>query len=169
MQQPILQTADSCGEAGEYQFAPDSAKLIKIAAEAEKDAERAIPNMNDFLQKVVALDTAIIGGAFLIAKGDVLPYPWTVFSLSLFVLSMGVAFAGLFPRPGEFDEDTAEGIRQYKRYDIEIGKIKGWCMIVAVGLVMLGFVVGTVGLLIKGKPEDPKATRVIIENQSDTK
>ena len=114
--------------------------------------------MNEFLQKIVALDSIIVGGGFILAKGDVLPYPWTIITLSVFVLSLAAAFAGLFPVAITYDEDTAQGVRDYKTAAVWVGKFKGWCMWGAVGLMLTGFVVGMGGLIAKG---DPKAEPTI--------
>ena len=64
---------------------------------AGKSTEQTIPVLNDFLQKLATLDSAMIGGGLLIAKGDILPIQFGIFALLILTASLLCAIIGWKP------------------------------------------------------------------------
>lgn len=57
-----------------------------------------VPALNDTLQRIILLDTALIGGGFVVVKEGVLPHWWAIITLLLLISSLTAALWGIFPR-----------------------------------------------------------------------
>lgn len=65
---------------------------------SKKLFEQSIPTLNEMLGRLVTLNTALIGGGLVLAKGDNVPLPFAVPALFLFLFSLAYALWGLWPR-----------------------------------------------------------------------
>jgi hypothetical protein len=134
-------------------------------ADAIKTREQTVPTLNDYLQRLVTLDAALIGGGFFVAKGDVLPYWYAVAVLVALVASLVVALCGLMPTIGFFHVHKIDGLDAYRKWETGIVLKKNQAMFFGSLLLVSAFIVGVVGLVAKGAPkvEDPKPVRVVVE------
>lgn len=132
---------------------------------AIKSHEQSIPTLNDYLQKLLVLDTALIGGGFVVAKGDVLPYWCGVTVLTLLVASLAFVLYGLLPTMGFVTVHAAGGASAYRKFEVMVMMKKNRAMIGSSGWLILALIVGVGGLMAKGppQPEEPKPMKVIVE------
>lgn len=116
---------------------------------AGKSTEQTIPVLNDFLQKLATLDSAMIGGGLLIAKGDILPIQFGIFALLILTASLLCAIIGLYPRKVCGDRNALGGLQWIQDREIRIAAAKGWLMFASVSLVAVAFLVSIAGVAAK--------------------
>lgn len=142
---------------------PPTAEEAALHGDYLKTREQTVPTLNDYLTKLVTLDTALIGGGFLIAKGDVLPY-WCGFAvLVALVVSLGCAIYGLSPTMDFPKFYAVGGLDRYRNYLARVILKKNRAMVFASGCLVLAFLIGLGGLAARGKPEDPKPTKIELQ------
>lgn len=131
-----------------------------------KAYEQTLPTLNDFLQKILTLKVALIGGGFAIAKGDILPYWWGVATLGILMLGLTSTLYGLIPGKGVYiSPNDGDSDKQLKAYDRKLTDRKGIAIKGALFFLIIALLVGIGGLVRKGAPvppEEPKPVRVIV-------
>lgn len=132
---------------------------------ALKAREQTIPTLNDYLQKLLTLDVALIGGGFVVAKGDVLSYWWGVAVLVILIVSLVATLVGLLPTRGRIKPHAVGGVEAYQSWETGIIEMKNRALRLGASLIVLAFAVGVGGLVAKGppKPEDPKPLTVVLQ------
>jgi hypothetical protein len=131
---------------------PLTAQESATLTAAVKTVEQTVPTLNDFLQKLLTLDAALIGGGFVVAKGDVLPYWWGVAVLTVLVVSLAACLIGLLPTRGSVNLYALGGLEAYRRWEIGIIEKKKTAMLVGGCALVLAFAVGVLGMIAKGPP-----------------
>lgn len=126
---------------------------------AVKAREQTIPVLNDYLQRLLTLDTALVGGGFLVAKGDVLPYWCGVAVLALLVSSLACAAYGLLPVMGFVRLHAPGGLHAYQKWEDGVILKKNQAMVFGSAILVAALVVGVGGLVAKGKPPEQAATQ----------
>jgi hypothetical protein len=124
--------------------------------------KQSVPALNDVLGKLITLNSALIGGGFVGAKGEVLPFGWTVAAIGFLIVSLVASLWGIYPRGWDVNLNNPNEIRA-----AEYGAIrrKSYCLATAFGALVVAFLLVFAGVIAKGPPahEEPKPTRVIIE------
>ena len=123
----------------------------KLTAEEEilyasaKDAIKgSVGVLNEMLGRFITLNTALIGGGFALAKGDVIGRTYAIAAVLLFTSSLAFSLVGVWPRAWKFDLVAIEEIKS-----VEYGtrEWKSQMMIGAGILFFAGFIVGIIGLI----------------------
>ena len=140
-----------------------TADELATHALATTTGEQTVPLANDFLQKMVTLLAALVGGGFIIAKGDTLPLWSGSLALTILLTSLGFAIHGL--RPMRIDMDIREfgGLDRFNRFKLEVVGKKEFAIRWTTRFLFLGFLIGILGFICKGLAEGSKPTEVIIE------
>lgn len=90
----------------------------------------SIPYLNDFLGKLLTLVTALIGGGFVVARGDVLPTWSMLIVVVLLFMALIAVLSGLMPRawrhhPHDLaavaDAEMKTLTRKYKSIKVAVG------------------------------------------------
>lgn len=135
---------------------------------ALKTSEQTIPLANDFLQKMVTLDAALIGGGFVIAKGDTMPLIAAGLAMMGLLVSLGFAIHGL--RPMLIDVDIREfgALDRFNNFRVKVMDKKEYAIRWASRSLFTAFVIGVLGFVAKGigASQEPKPTHIIIERTS---
>jgi len=118
-----------------------------------KTTDETVSTLNDFLQKLLTLDAALIGGGFIVAKGDVLPYWWGVAVLTILIVSLVAVLYGLMPRQGFVNPNSLGGIAAYRKWEVDIITKKKWSMWIAASVLAVAFAIGVIGMAVKGSPK----------------
>lgn len=138
---------------------PLTADEAATYANAVKAREQSIPALNDFLQRLLTLNSALIGGGFVVAKGDVLPFWCGVAVLAVLVLSLCATVFGLLPVRGHVAAHAVNGLDAYKTWETGVMEVKRRAVVGAVALLAIAFAVGVAGLAVKGPtPTEAKST-----------
>jgi hypothetical protein len=124
-------------------------------ARAVKTTEQTVPLANDFLQKLVALDAVIVGGGFVVAKGEVLPFWAGLLALTFLLGSLGFAIYGLRPIRRDVDVYGLNGIVNFIAYERDVVAKKELAISWSTRLLFAAFIIGVVGLAAKGPPSTP--------------
>lgn len=114
--------------------------------------KQSIPLLNDTLQKLVVLDTALTG-VFLGLKETPIPAWGRVLAATALTVSLGFAFAGLYPRTRTVNADTVSAA------DTQVLARKSSCLYWAAVALVAGLTAGIVGLV--APLAHPAATVVI--------
>jgi hypothetical protein len=113
----------------------------------QDDVKGTIPALNDFLQRMLTIDAAFIGGAFVAAaKGDVVPGWAAVITLTFLVLSLAGAVYGLCPRPAVIDPTDFRAIAEF---DMGLVAAKSAGRTISAVALVIGLCVAVVGLTLK--------------------
>lgn len=135
---------------------------------ALKTSEQTVPLANDFLQKMVALDAALIGGGFVIADSDTMPLWAGGLAMSSLLVSLGYAVHGLRPMRQDMDIHAFGGLDTFNTFRLRVVSKKEHAIRWASRLLFAGFCIGVLGFVINGvMPKEPKPTRIIIERSSE--
>ena len=113
------------------------------------------------------MDVALIGGGFIVAKGDVLPYWWGVVVLSILVASLIAVLCGLMPTKGQARPHALGGLEAYQTWETSIIEMKKRAMLWGAGLLALAFAVGGWwGLPQRGHPslKNPSRSKSYLTN-----
>lgn len=111
------------------------------------------PAINDALQRIVVLDTALIGGGFVAAKGDVLPFWGAVLTLLVLVVSLVASLWGIYPRGRDVNLLDPDDI-QANEYDAINRKAR--MLRIAFIAIAGAFLVAIASLVIRGPvPQTP--------------
>jgi hypothetical protein len=122
---------------------------------AIKSAEQSVPTLNDYLQRLLTLDSVLIGGGFVVAKGDVLPHAFGVVVLITLLASLGMTLYGLMPTRGRVDVHGLNGLAAYQRFDRRAAEKKAFAAQWASFLLGLALAFGVIGLVAKGPTPQP--------------
>ena len=76
----------------------------------DKARETIVPTLNDLLGRLATIDAALIGGGFVAAKGDALPYWCAVAVVLLLMGSLLLALRGLYSGWRMIDSSDLEQI-----------------------------------------------------------
>ena len=113
----------------------------------QESLKRTVPNLNDALGRLITLNTALIGGGMIVAKGEVIPFEFGVVVLALFFASLLVAMSGLWPRKRLLRMDY---LHEVERFRNEVLARKDTCMKVAGILFIIAIAASLTGLVVKG-------------------
>jgi hypothetical protein len=107
-------------------------------------AKKSIATLNDFLQRMLALNTALVGGSLVLLKPEVAP-AWSRWgAVALFVLSLGASLWGAMPFSAPTPLDSPPQIRDGFE---QAASFKDWCVRFAVLTLLAGFLVAIVGVM----------------------
>jgi hypothetical protein len=106
---------DAGSDTGVIQGEPLTARERAIWEAGREAAKNTVPTLNDMLGKLVTLDTALIGGGLVVAKGETLPFWVAVAVLVLLLVSLGAALSGLWPRRAVLNLGDLEQIEAFDR------------------------------------------------------
>ena len=121
---------------------PEEVRLHELGEATRKGN---VPLLNDFLGRIVTLDTALIGGGFAAAKLDALPI-WSCLTLVVLLLaSLLIGMDGLRPRGHKIDTSLYLEIERIERITLarknsEL-KISASLFVAAILVAVLGFFV----------------------------
>ena len=136
---------------------------------ALKTNDQTVPLSNDFLQKMVALDAALIGGGFVVAKGDTMPVLAGGLALACLLASLGFAVHGLRPMTIDMDIHELGGLGRFKEFRAGVVAKKNWAIRRTIWPLLAAFAIAIIGFVVRGcDPQEPKPTRVVIERPSKT-
>jgi hypothetical protein len=109
------------------------------------------PYLNDVLQKIIILTTALIGGGLLSAsaKEEVLSPRWRMAALCALIASLVTAFWGIYPHGGPKWLSDPDVVRRFEHETIDRKVYWLWWSAV---LLILGLGAAVVGLWIKTTP-----------------
>lgn len=156
--------AESEAEEVNWEASPLSAANTATYNLALKTSEQTVPTSNDFLQKMVALDAALIGGGFVVAKGDTLPLWAGGLALTSLLASLAFAVHGLRPMRIDMDIHEFGGLDRFNEFRVQVVGKKEYAIRWASRLLLVGFLFGVLGFLAKGWAADgPKPTEITIE------
>lgn len=117
---------------------------VFCATWGRESLKQTTPYLNDFLQKLVTLETALIGGGLL--RNDLMPTPFAIGFLLIAILSLGLALLGLFPQgsshSGQVEITDAAAVERFEF--ATIFRKKRWLAMSCV------FLVGSVALAAAG-------------------
>jgi hypothetical protein len=117
---------------------------------ARRTVEQSVPTLNEFLGRVLTLDAALIGGGFVVAKGDVLPYWWGVAVLTSLFASLLAALYGLSPTRGMVAPYALGGLELYRAFQQRVSEKKRRAARCAAVALAVAFGVGLLGMIAKG-------------------
>jgi hypothetical protein len=127
-----------------------TAQETAAAERAAKAIDESLPLQNDFLQKLLTMNVALIGGGFLLAKGEILPYWFGVATLATLMASLIATLLGLAPEEGKGDIYSHETVKEYQRFEKRRMAKKTaatkWTLI----FICAAFAVALTGLMVKG-------------------
>ncbi|OWK34283.1 hypothetical protein [Fimbriiglobus ruber] len=132
-------------------------------ATAIKTVEQTVPTLNDFLGKMVTLNAALLGGGFLVAKGDVLPIWWGILVMISLLISLSVALWGLMPERSNVNLDARGGLEAYREFDNKLIAKKDCAIQGSAAAIIAAFAIGVVGLAVKAWPSETTATQTTAE------
>ena len=93
---------------------PSQMDLFYVAW-AKESLKATGPAHNDTLQRIMGLNVALIGGGFLIAKGEIIPPGWSVIVLAILVASLAFALYGIAPKGGVVVLNDPDAVADFER------------------------------------------------------
>lgn len=109
--------------------------------------KKSIDSANDQLQRMVTLNTMLLGGGMFFQRDtSILPPLATVLLLLFCLLALITAVVGVFPRAAEVDVFDAEEVRRYKA---ETFQWKRGLMFASTIMMGVGLVAAVVGVALK--------------------
>lgn len=127
-----------------------------------KANENTIAALDKYLEHLVTITSALIGGVFVFGKDGILPYWFAVGMLTTAVASLGWALHGLRPTKGR--EFRPQEINAYDRYKNWVGQIavkKAFAVQVASWGLVVAFAIGVSGMILKGAMAETTPPSVI--------
>jgi len=115
----------------------------------------SVPALNDSLQKIVVLDTALIGGGLVGVKEGVLLHWWALVTLLILVVSLVAALYGAFPRGRNVNLLDPDDI---KNNEYEAINRKYCALRIAFIALAVGLFIAVVSLAFRGPAPQPAAT-----------
>lgn len=109
---------------------------------AREDVKKTVPYLNDCLQRLIVLDTALVAGSIVGLK-DAMPLNWRIAVVIAMMLSLVIACIGVQPFGGALNWTDPDDIR---RSEDETVKWKKWLLRIAGAIMILGMIVGVAGM-----------------------
>lgn len=110
-----------------------------------RQVELSLTRMNDSLNRLVTLGTAMCGGALVLLKEDICPVWWRVATAALFFLALATGVLGSVPVAVSGSDDPA-AVRDGMVYAASVKKRYVWA---ASGLLMAGLLTAIVGAVVR--------------------
>lgn len=124
----------------------------EIAAyeELQELGKRSLAVQNEFLSRLLTIDTAMLGGGLVLAKGDVLSHSWTVATMVLLFASLGLTLYGLAPNEFKMGSTILDSKLNYMNAREAAGIKKTWCTKWSAICFVTAMLVGVLGVAFKG-------------------
>lgn len=121
---------------------PEEALLLGVADDGVK---QAIPRLNDSINRMITLSTAMIAGALGVLKDDVCTFAGRVTAATLFFLALATALLASIPY-------LSRGERELNSLASEVGRVTRWkrmCLWVCYGILLSGFLAAILGTALR--------------------
>lgn len=146
MQTQPLNNAQECEVIEGREATPQE---IEIDDEFKANEKRNLAVQNEFLKRLFTTDTAMLGGGFVLAKGDVLSHSWTVATMVLLFASLGLTLYGLAPNEFRMGSTLIESRLNYMNARVAAGVKKAWCVKWSTICFVTAMLVGVLGVAFK--------------------
>jgi hypothetical protein len=113
---------------------------------ARETYKQSLPRLLDSLQRVITLATALLGGAIFVASAAAVPDWFRVPAMSLFLVSLSVAFYGTMPYSESVELNDPGRVREFKR---TVAAFRANALWYASAALWLGLLVGGIGAMLR--------------------
>lgn len=119
---------------------PEEVFLLDWGREMQKGT---IPRLDEALQRVITLDTALLGGSLYVVSADVMPSSLRAAAMLAFLVSLAAAFRGSLPLAGQMRLNDPNSVREFKE-KVAVHRHRWlqracWLMWGGLALAILGF------------------------------
>ena len=135
---------------GELEVSGVSPAEIDAYNELKSVAKTTMSAQNEFLGRLLTLDTALLGGGLVLAKGEVLPHWWAVATMFSLFVSLGSCLYGLAPYKFLISDSSLQSYVDYLNTRETISESKQLMTKIAAYAFASALAVGVLGTVAKG-------------------
>jgi hypothetical protein len=138
---------------------PDDGSATEAGDDGKKQLEgqkASVTTANDYLSKLLTLNTALVGGGLVLAKGDVMTLWWAASTMSLLLVSLGFTLWGLLPKFTIITDGGLFGQYDRTRSYGELLFRKKWTIVVATAAFVVALFIGVIGVFVRAASSPPQ-------------